>query len=165
MANTGFPARRGARAFRQIVLVLILSVALASCGSQEPSEIVPSGWQPSLKAPVAFVEEEAEANAQPSQQFLNRSGQSLAALSDAQLFIAYVSLMQVLDQPGRKSLLAEQREWLQQRQEQARQAVESQGGSLAPLEFSSAFREITLARLETLKKRLREKSKNPDDQK
>lgn len=109
------------------------------------------------------MEEEAGARTQPSQQFLNRTSQSLAALRDAQLFIAYISLMEVLDKPGRDALFEEQRNWLKQRREQARQAVESKGGSLAPLEYSSTFREITEARLETLKKRLREKRPRTED--
>lgn len=131
--------------------------------AQDRGEFVPPGWNPSLGEPLAFMEEEANAKAQPSQQFLNRTSQSLADLRDAQLFITYIFLIQVLDTAERTVLFQEQQEWLKRRQEQAQQAVKSEGGSLQPLEYSSAFRQITEARVATLQKRLTEKRPKTSD--
>ena len=144
----------------------MLSVTIVQCSAQDRWDIVPPGWHPSLNEPLAFMEEEANARTQPSQQFLNRTSQSQADLRDAQLFITYISLMQVLDKSGRDALFEEQRDWLKRRKEQAKEAVKSEGGSLQPLEYSSAFRQITETRLATLQKRLTEKcSKTSDIQK
>ena len=149
-----------------IILVLMISVTISQSLAQDRGAIVPPGWNPSLGEPLAFMEEEANAKAQPSQQFLNRTSQSLADVRDAQLFITYIFLMQVSDPAERTALFQEQQEWLKQRQEQAQQAVKSEGGSLQPLEYSSAFRQITETRLATLQKRLTEKcSKTSDIQK
>jgi uncharacterized protein YecT (DUF1311 family) len=147
-------SRAGFVAARLVILVFMLTATVVQCSAQDRCDIVPPGWHPSLKESLDFMEEEADARTQPSQQFLNRIGQSLADLRDAQLFIRYVSLMQVLDKPGRNALFEEQRDWLKQRREQAKEAVKSEGGSLQPLEYSSAFRRITEARLATLQNRL-----------
>lgn len=146
---------------RLIMLLLMLSATQGQSLAQDRLDIVPPGWHPSLQEPLAFLEEEANAKTQLSQQFLNRNSSSLAALRDAQLFITYISLMQLLDKPGRQTLFEEQRDWLKQRQEQAKAAIKSAGGSLQPLEYNRAFQQMTEARLAALRKRLQKNcSKN-----
>jgi len=77
----------------------------------------------------------------------------MADVSDAQLFISYIQLMQRLDQQQRADLFKEQQAWLEARIQQASAAIISKGGSLAPLEYNDAFIEITEARLKDLQQR------------
>jgi uncharacterized protein YecT (DUF1311 family) len=122
--------------------------------AESPSKLVPSEWKPSLEEVQTFVQGELEAKSQKSQQYLNRTSQNLSDLTDAQLFITYILLMQHLDGKEQNSLFDEQKYWLAKRDELARSAVVSKGGSLAPLEYASAFRQVSEKRLAELKQRL-----------
>jgi uncharacterized protein YecT (DUF1311 family) len=99
------------------------------------------------------LQEELETKAPKSQQYLNRTSQNLSDLADAQLFITYTLLMQNLDGKERKALFDEQKDWLAKRDELAQSAVVSKGGSLAPLEYASALRQVTEKRLAELEGR------------
>jgi uncharacterized protein YecT (DUF1311 family) len=115
---------------------------------------VPSGWKPSLEQVQTSLQDELDTKAQKSQQYLNRTSQNLSDLADAQLFITYTLLMQNLDGKEQKTLFDEQKTWLAKRDELAQSAVVSKGGSLAPLEYASAFRQVTEKRLAELEQRL-----------
>jgi uncharacterized protein YecT (DUF1311 family) len=144
--------------FNLLMVFLLLPMATAGQdAANECSALVPKGWVPSLEQAQAFIEDELAAGTRKNQQFLTQTSQGMAGLSDAQLFIAYVKLMQVLDAKERCDLFNEQKCWLSAREQSARAAVESKGGSLAPLEFSETFRKITEQRLAELEKRLTDK--------
>jgi uncharacterized protein YecT (DUF1311 family) len=100
------------------------------------------------------IQDELETKAQKSQQYLNRTSQNLSDVADAQLFITYILLMQSLNGKEQKMLFDEQKNWLAKRDELARSEVVSKGGSLAPLEYASAFRQVTEKRLTELEQRL-----------
>jgi uncharacterized protein YecT (DUF1311 family) len=122
--------------------------------AESPSQLVPDGWKPSLEQAQTTIQDELETKAQKSQQYLNRTSQNLADLTDAQLFITYTLLMQNLDGKEQKTLFDEQKSWLVKRGELAQSAVVSKGGSLAPLEYAGAFRQLTEKRLAELEQRL-----------
>ena len=142
------------------LFMVFLLIPMATAGqdaANECSAIVPNGWVPSLEQAQTFIEDELTAGTRKNQQFLTRTSQGMADLSDAHLFIAYVQLVQVLNAKERRDLLNEQKCWLSTREQSARAAVDSKGGSLEPLEFSEAFRKITEERLAELEKRLADK--------
>ena len=140
-----------------IGFVFALVSACSSPGRDSPeslSQLVPSGWKPSLEEVQTSVQDELEARAQKSQQYLNRTSQNLSDLTDARLFITYILLMQSLDGKQQRTLFDEQKNWLAKRDELAQSAVVSQEGSLAPIEYASAFRQVTEKRLTELEQRL-----------
>jgi uncharacterized protein YecT (DUF1311 family) len=120
---------------------------------ESPWQLVPDGWKPSLGQVQTTLQDELETKAPKSQQYLNRTSQNLSDLADAQLFITYTLLMQNLDGKERKALFDEQKDWLAKRDELAQSAVVSKGGSLAPLEYASALRQVTEKRLAELEER------------
>ena len=122
--------------------------------AESASQLVPGEWKPSLEQVQTSIQDELETRPQKSQQYLNRASQNLSDLTDAQLFIAYVLLAQSLDAREQRTLFDEQKNWLATRHELARSAVVSKGGSLAPLEYASAFRQVTEKRLAELEQRL-----------
>ena len=75
-------------------------------------------------------------------------------MKDAQLFVLYVRLYERLDAKGREELFTEQAKWLKARTKAARNAVESEGGSLAGLESNTAEAEFTDKRITELTARL-----------
>jgi uncharacterized protein YecT (DUF1311 family) len=136
------------------VLVLTAGGVLGGDLPRGRCNLVPESWVPSLEQVQENVEESLAARPNQSQQVLNRSSQDLADLADARLFIAYVSLMQRLDEKERNKLFSEQNQWLAQRAASAHAAVVSKGGSLEALEHTSAFRRVTEKRLAELQSRL-----------
>ena len=116
-------------------------------------KIIPAEWipalAPSIKAALGDLE---EANSQPE---MNRLSRQVADMTDAQLFIAYVRLYERLPQKERDALLAEQAKWLKARTKAAEDGVESEGGSLAPLEANNAAVTFTEKRLAELRARLK----------
>jgi uncharacterized protein YecT (DUF1311 family) len=140
-----------------ICLVFALVSACSSPGrdsAESLSQLVPNGWKPSLEQVQTSIQDELETRAQKSQQYLNRTSQNLSDLADARLFITYTVLMQNLDSKEQGNLFDEQKNWLAKRDELARSAVVSKGGSLAPLEYASVFRQVTEKRLAELEQRL-----------
>lgn len=142
------------------LLICFVFALVSACDSprrdsaESPSQLVPSGWKPSLEQVQTSLQDELDTKAQKSQQYLNRTSQNLSDLADAQLFITYTLLMQNLDGKEQKTLFDEQKTWLAKRDELAQSAVVSKGGSLAPLEYASAFRQVTEKRLAELEQRL-----------
>jgi uncharacterized protein YecT (DUF1311 family) len=156
------------RLFLGIVIgfLLLVSCAPKPQAQQASTELtstilVPPDWRPSLKLMEEDVEESIAAQPHQSQQALNRASQKLADLVDARLFITYVLLLQKLDEKSRKELFVEQQAWLTQRVALARAAVTSTGGSLEPLEYTSAFGDITKTRLAELEARLAQQATQP----
>jgi uncharacterized protein YecT (DUF1311 family) len=157
------------RSVAGVCLVLLSFALVVSLSSQvrawaeEPAELVPSGWAPSLELLKSYLEAEAEAKERKSQQFLNRTSQTMADLLDAQLFITYILLMQTLNEKERTDLFNEQKQWLGKREKFASAAVVSKGGTLAPLEYSGVFRKITEERLAELAKHLAQQKATTDN--
>jgi len=149
-----------------VLLSFALVVSLSSpvrAWAEEPGELVPAGWAPSLELVKSYLEDEVEAKERKSQQFLNRTSQTMADLLDAQLFITYILLMQTLNEKERTDLFNEQKQWLGKREKLASAAVVSKGGTLEPLEYSGAFLKITEERLAELAKRLAQQKTTTDD--
>lgn len=119
-------------------------------------DLIPETWTPSLEQVKDYLDESSKAEVQAPQQTLNRMSQNLADISDAQLFIVYIQLMQTLEAQGQAGLFEEQKRWLGKRAESAQAAVISKGGSLAQLEYNGAFKKITEERLAELQKRLQQ---------
>lgn len=140
----------------KIVLSLfmaVFAVALQSCNHSHRSLVlIPNTWSPSLTQVREFVDGIADKPSQINQRFLSDTSQTLADISDAQLFIVYVRIMQTLNDKERGILFDEQQRWLKTREQTAKAAVISQGGSLAPLEYNGVFRKMTEARLSKLLK-------------
>ena len=141
-------------------LICLVFALVSACSSsvrdsaESPRQLVPNEWKPSLEQVQTSIQDELETKAQKSQQYLNRTSQNLSDLADAQLFITYILLMQSLNGKEQKTLFDEQQNWLAKRDELARSEVVSKGGSLAPLEHASAFRQVTEKRLTELEQRL-----------
>ena len=89
-----------------------------------------------------------------AQQGMNRLSRCVADLKDAELFVIYVRLFEILNEPERQSLIQEQKQWLVARKKAAENAVESEGGSLASYEANSAEAKFTERRIAELTKRL-----------
>jgi len=142
------------------LLIFFVFALVSACVSpqrdpaESPPQLVPSDWKPSLEQVQTSIQDELETKAQKSQQYLNRTSQNLSDLTDARLFITYILLMQNLDGKEQKTLFDEQKNWLAKRDELARSEVVSKGGSLAPLEYASVFRQVTEKRLAELEQRL-----------
>jgi uncharacterized protein YecT (DUF1311 family) len=152
--------RKGLALLSSLLLICLVFALVSACVSpqrdsvESSSRIVPSEWKPSLEQVQASIQNEFEAKAQKSQQYLNLTSQNLSDLADARLFITYTLLMQNLDGKEQRNLFDEQKNWLAKRNELAQSAVVSKGGSLSPLEYASGFRQATEKRLAELEERL-----------
>ncbi|HSH40144.1 MAG TPA: lysozyme inhibitor LprI family protein [Chthoniobacterales bacterium] len=143
-----------------------LVVALAACvfpfsqqaaaqtkATPAQSKIIPAEWLPALAPSIkSALDDLKDANSQVQMNLLSRQ---VADMTDAQLFIAYIRLYERLPQKERDALLAEQAKWLKARTKAATDGVESQGGSLAPLEANNAELTFTEKRLAELRARLK----------
>ena len=150
----------------RIAFLTISIAALVAASSQvraaEPStRIIPSEWLPALSPSItSALQQLKEAQSQPEMNLLSRQ---VADMTDAQLFIAYVRLYEQLSAKEQQKLRDEQARWLKERSKVARDAVESQGGSLAPLEANNAEVTFSEKRLVELRARLKAASKNDFD--
>jgi uncharacterized protein YecT (DUF1311 family) len=115
--------------------------------------ILPNEWTPYLDQAVQYLQGELEAW-QHGQQGANRISADLGFIQDAKLFQNYVRLYERHALHRREELRKEQQDWLGERQTRAKAAVQSHGGSLAPLEFNNEFIEVTAARIKELEARL-----------
>lgn len=137
---------------RALVFALLLSLS-ASVHAQTKSTIIPGDWLPAL-APSLKSALDALRDAD-SQNEMNRRSREVADMTDAQLFIAYVRLYERLPAKERAKLFDEQAAWLKKRPAAAKKGVESQGGSLAPLEANNAEVTYTEKRLAELRARFK----------
>ena len=115
--------------------------------------VLPDRWTPYVDQAVQYLEEELR-EWQRGQQSANRISADIGMVQDAKLLQTYVRLYERLPSPKREELRKEQQEWLDQRHKEAEAAVESHGGSLAPLEFNMKFIEASAARIKELEGRL-----------
>ena len=130
-------------------LLLIQSVSAQT----KSSKIIPADWLPALAPSIkSALGDLREANSQTEMNLLSRQ---VADMTDAQLFIAYVRLYERLSQKERDALVAEQAKWLKARAKAAKDGVDSEGGSLAPLEANNAELTFTEKRLAELRARLK----------
>ena len=139
-----------------VAFFLLLSPAVFA---QTKVKIIPEGWLPALAPAIkSALDQLREAN---SQNEMNSISREVADLTDAQLFIAYVRLYERLSSKEREKLVAEQARWLKDRPKAARKGIESEGGSLAPLEANNAEVTYTEQRLAELRARLKTAEKKP----
>ncbi len=133
-------------------------IALPRSASAEPkSRIIPEDWLPVLSPSIDnALENLKDANSQSEMNSLSRH---IADMTDAQLFIAYVRLYERLSPKERTKLEEEQAQWLKKRPKVAKAGIESEGGSLAPLEANNTELTYTEKRLTELRARLKAASK------
>lgn len=112
---------------------------------------LPKDWSLSVESAREWLEADLKG---AGQQGMNRITAALADLADAELAIVYLRLYDVLGTVGKKELRFEQAAWLKAREKAAEDAVESHGGSLAPMEANLGFTDFTKKRLVELNKRL-----------
>ena len=130
-----------------------LLLLAASASAQTKARIVPAEWVPALAPSIkSALGDLKDANSQTEMNLLSRQ---VADMTDAQLFIAYIRLYERLQQKERDALLAEQTRWLKALTKAAAEGVESEGGSLAPLEANNAELTFTEKRLTELRARLK----------
>ena len=137
------------------VLVALTGLLLFTrpVSAQTKTKIIPPDWLPALAPSIkSALDHLKEANSQMEMNLLSRQ---IADMTDAQLFIAYVRLYERLPQKERDALFAEQAKWLKARTKAAATGVESEGGSLAPLEANNAELTVTEKRLADLRARLK----------
>ncbi|MGR9044921.1 MAG: lysozyme inhibitor LprI family protein [Gammaproteobacteria bacterium] len=139
---------------KQRAALIAIGLILTGCyPNKEPPVLAPASWQPSLEQVREFIAGMPEHPASLDQLSLSTISQNLADIRDAQLYIAYIRLLLLLDDTERRALAREQQNWLLEREKAARKAVVSKGGSLAPLEYNEVFIRMTEARLSELEKR------------
>ena len=139
---------------RLFTIALSLSlIALQPLAAQTKTKIIPADWLPALAPSIqAALEQLKKAESQSEMNALSRE---VAEMTDAQLYIAYVRLYERLSTKERAALVAEQTKWLKARVKAAKEGVESEGGSLAPLEANNAEVTFTEKRLRELRTRLK----------
>ena len=138
---------------RHLVLIALLLVSAQVSSAQTSATIIPDDWLPALAPSIkSALENLKEANSQAE---MNRLSREVAEMTDAQLFIAYVRLYERLGTKQRIALVAEQTKWLKAREKAAKAGIESEGGSLAPLEANNAEVTFTEKRLAELRARLK----------
>ena len=156
------------RTMRSLLLTGLLLLAITAAPppalAQTKTKIIPPEWVPALAPSIqSALEEMKEANSQTRMNLLSRQ---IADMTDAQLFIAYVRLYERLSAKEREKLVQEQTAWLKKRPKVAKAGIESEDGSLAPLEANNAELTFTERRLAELRARLKtaekEKSASAD---
>jgi uncharacterized protein YecT (DUF1311 family) len=146
--------------FRILIVVIALLPFVAKGAGDE--KLIPANWAPSLSETenACKAELEKKNGRSPSQQEMNEISARLAEVYDAQMFITYVQLFDRLETGKREHLFREQQQWLRERETKAADAVQSKGGSLAALEYSGAFADLTQKRIAELQSRLRQQAGN-----
>lgn len=115
--------------------------------------VIDDSWENYLEHLIDYLEQDLE-DARGGQQGMNLLSAHIGAVLDAQVIIYYMKLLSSLRGAERRELFEEQESWVKRRQEESAAAVESHGGSLAPLEFGLTYIDITRSRLNELKKRV-----------
>lgn len=143
-----------AKPVHNLSLSLLVMLLQGCLQTYEPLVLIPNNWSPSLTQAREFVAGTSNKPAEVNQRMLSNTIQTLADISDAQLFIIYVRLMPTLNENDRGRLFDEQQRWLETREHRARAAVVSEGGTLAPIEYNGVFLKMTETRLSELLKQL-----------
>ncbi|CAN5783626.1 hypothetical protein BH20VER1_BH20VER1_05260 [soil metagenome] len=138
---------------KRAAILLLLLAGSSGAARTQTAPVLPRDWLPALAPSIrSALEQLKEANSQAE---MNRLSREVADMTDAQLFIAYVRLYEVLGPKERTALVAEQTKWLKARVKAAEDGIESEGGSLAPLEANNAEVTFTEKRLAELRARLK----------
>ncbi|MBA3883059.1 MAG: DUF1311 domain-containing protein [Chthoniobacterales bacterium] len=144
-----------------IIAISALVAASTAFAADSTSRVIPADWLPALSPSItSALQQLKHADSQSEMNLLSRQ---VADMTDAQLFIAYVRLYERLGPKEQQKLRDEQSRWLKQRSKAARDAVESQGASLAPLEANNAEVTFTEKRLVELRARLKALGKKDSD--
>ncbi len=130
-----------------------LVTASAALAAEPAARIIPADWLPALSPSITAALQQLK-NAE-SQSEMNLLSRQVADMTDAQLFIAYIRLYERLGAKQQQKLRDEQTRWLEQRSKAARDAVESEGGSLAALAANNAEVTFSEKRLVELRARLK----------
>jgi uncharacterized protein YecT (DUF1311 family) len=142
--------RRGIR----ISVLLAAAFGIASPLLAGNEAILPPGWDPSVADTVDYLQTELEQ--EQAQQGINRLTGQISSLLDAELFIAYVRLLDHLEQRAQTTLKREQAEWLKQRTKVTNLAGQKEeGGSASSMESNDAFADFTRKRIQLLNDRLK----------
>lgn len=115
------------------------------------SEIAPQSWEPFLDQAYQQLEELLQHS--EKQQTMNYTCANMGFIRDAELYVLYLQSILMLSQDQASDFKREQELWLNERKIYCEGSVQSHGGSLASLEYSSAFIEYTEARIEELRRR------------
>ena len=116
--------------------------------------VLPPDWDPSVADTVDYLQTELEQ--EQAQQGINRLTGQISSLLDAELFIAYVRLLDHLEQRAQTTLKREQAEWLKQRTKVTNLAGQKEeGGSASSMESNDAFADFTRKRIQLLNDRLK----------
>ena len=147
----------------RIAIIAISGLVLTSAAfAAEPAaRIIPADWLPALSPSITSALQQLKAA--DSQSEMNLLSRQVADMTDAQLFIAYIRLYERLGAKQQQKLREEQARWLEQRSKAARDAVESEGGSLAALEANNAEVTFSEKRLVELRARLKALGKKDSD--
>jgi uncharacterized protein YecT (DUF1311 family) len=136
-----------------VLSLILLSATSQPASAQTTSKIIPADWLPALAPSIkSTLDELRDAKSQAE---MNRLSREVADMTDAQLFIAYMRLYEKLSPKQREKLFEEQAAWLKKRPAAAKKGVESEGGSLAPLESNNAELTYTEKRLAELRARFK----------
>lgn len=115
--------------------------------------VLDEGREIYLEQLIDYLEQDLKED-RGGQHGMNLLSAHTGAVLDAQVTIYYMRLLSTLRGTGRRKLFEQQEAWVKRHQEESTAAVESHGGSLAPLEFGMAYVDITRARLKELKARI-----------
>lgn len=148
---------------RKFFLGALFFLSLGTFASAQGSRaITPDDWYPALSPAIkTSLQDLRQAETQAE---MNRLSRHVADLTDAQLYIAYVRLYEKLSTRERTKLFQEQTAWLKKRPKVAKEGIDSEGGSLAPLEANNAELTYTEARLKELRTRLKTLGKKDADE-
>ena len=134
----------------------------SSVFAQNKTKMVPDDWYPALHPSI--VDALAQLKEANSTAEMNSLSRQVADMTDAQLYIAYIRLYEKLSTKERAALLAEQAKWLKARKKAAVDGIESEGGSLAPIEANNAEVTYTETRLKELRARLKKLTNKDEDE-
>ncbi|MEP6809513.1 MAG: lysozyme inhibitor LprI family protein [Chthoniobacterales bacterium] len=147
--------------FTLLLLGVFLCASPLSAQTKTKSKILPADWLPALAPSIHYaLDQLKEADTQAQMNALSRQ---IAEMTDAQLYIAYVRLYEELDSKERAALVTEQTKWLKERAKAAKAGIESEGGSLAPLEANNAEVTFSEKRLRELRDRLKKLTHKDED--
>jgi uncharacterized protein YecT (DUF1311 family) len=113
------------------------------------SEVLPEDWRPFLEQPYQQLEEVLEDASE--QQQMNYTSANMGFIKDAELFILYLQRYHSLPSEEASAFRSEQQAWLRERLVFCDEVLQSNGGSLASLEYSMAFIQRTIARIDELR--------------
>ena len=139
---------------RTTACLVIIGLLLSGCAkSQRKQDVLFPDWKPSLDQPIWQLEETLAKLEQ--QQPMNYTISNVARLYDAKLYMLFHDFLASLPESERASQIAEQNQWLRQRETQVHDASkEHEGGTLAPYTAGNAKISATKKRIEEIERRM-----------